>query len=96
MKPIRKLNIIQTHEPAGVVLQYDHVKKMMRIGVRNHLAAGDEVELLLPDDIIQIDTRILIDANGKSASKKPIMIIRFICLWSGKLPIGALLRQKVK
>jgi hypothetical protein len=38
---------------------------MMLIGVRNHLAAGDEVELLLPDDIIKIDTRTLVDANGK-------------------------------
>ena len=44
-----EIKYIQTHEPVGTVLQYDPVKKMMLIGVRNHLAAGDEVELLLPE-----------------------------------------------
>ena len=43
-----EIKYIQTHEPAGIVLQYDRVKKMMLLGVRNHLTAGDEVELLLP------------------------------------------------
>jgi putative protease len=90
-----EIKYIQTHEPVGVVLQYDHFKKMMRIGVRNHLAAGDEVELLLTDDIIKIDTRTLIDANGKSLKEANNDNQIYLPL-DREAPIGALLRQKVK
>jgi len=90
-----QIKYIQTHEPVGVVLQYDHFKKMMRIGVRNHLAAGDEVELLLTDDIIKIDTRTLIDANGKSLKEANNDKQIYLPL-EREAPIGALLRQKVK
>ena len=90
-----EIKYIQTHEPVGVVLQYDSVKKMTRIGVRNHLAAGDEVELLLPDDIIKIDTRTLIDANGKSLKEANNDNQIYLPL-EREAPIGALLRQKVK
>jgi putative protease len=85
----------QTHEPAGVVLQYDHVKKMMRIGVRNHLVAGDQVELLLPDDTIRIDTRALLDANGKPLQEANNDNQIYLPL-EREAPIGALLRQKVR
>jgi putative protease len=85
----------QTHEPIGTVLQYDPVKKMMLIGVRNHLAAGDEVELLLPDDTVQIDTRILIDANGKALKEANNDHQVYLPL-EREAPIGAVLRQKVK
>jgi putative protease len=90
-----EIKYIQTHEPVGVVLQYDHVKKMVRIGVRNHLAAGDEVELLLPDDIIKIDTHTLIDANGKSLKEANNDNQIYLPL-EREAPIGSLLRQKVK
>jgi putative protease len=90
-----KIKYIQTHEPVGVVLQYDHVKKMVGIGVRNHLAAGDEVELLLPDDIIKIDTHTLIDANGKSLKEANNDNQIYLPL-EREAPIGSLLRQKVK
>ena len=90
-----EIKYIQTHEPVGVVLQYNHVKKMVRIGVRNHLTAGDDVELLLPDDIIKIDTRTLIDANGKSLKEANNDNQIYLPL-EREAPIGALLRQKVK
>ncbi len=90
-----EIKYIQTHEPAGTVLQYDPVKKMMLIGVRNHLAAGDEVELLLIDDTVQIDTRILIDANGK-ALKEANNDNQIYLLLEQEAPIGTVLRQKVK
>jgi putative protease len=90
-----EIKYIQTHEPVGVVLQYDPVKKMMLIGVRNHLAAGDEVELLLPDDTIKIDMRILIDANGKPLKEANNDNQIYLPL-EREAPIGAVLRQKVK
>ena len=90
-----EIKYIQTHEPVGTVLQYDPVKKMMLIGVRNHLAAWDEVELLLPDDTVPIDTRVLIDANGKQLKKANNDNQIYLPL-EREAPIGALLRQKVK
>jgi putative protease len=90
-----EIKYIQTHEPVGVVLQYDPVKKMMLIGVRNHLAAGDEVELLLPDDTIKIDTRTIIDANGKLLKEANNNNQIYLQL-EREVPIGAVLRQKVK
>jgi U32 family peptidase len=89
------IKYIQTHEPVGVILKYDSVKKMMLIGVRNHLAAGDEVELLLPDDIVIIDTRALIDANGKLLKEANNDNQIYLPL-EQEVPIGAVLRQKVK
>lgn len=85
----------QTHELAGTVLQYEATKKRMLVGVRNHLAAGDEVELLLPDDTIKIDTCILVDTNGKQVKEvnnddKIYLPLEY------EAPIGAVLRQKVK
>jgi U32 family peptidase len=90
-----EVKYIQTHEPAGVVLQYDHGKKMMCIGVRNHLAAGDQVELLLPDDTLQIDTSSLVDANGKPLKEANNHNQIYLPL-DREAPIGTLLRQKVK
>jgi U32 family peptidase len=89
-----EIKYIQTHEPVGVVLQYDPVKKMMLIGVRNHLAAGDQVDLLLPDDTIPIDTRSIIDANGKTLQEANNDNQIYLPL-EREAPIGALLRQKV-
>ena len=90
-----EIKYIQTYEPAGTVLQYDPVKKMMLIGVRNHVAVGDAVELLLPDDTVPIDTRIIIDANGKKLREANNDNQIYLPL-EREAPIGAVLRQKVK
>jgi len=89
-----EIKYIQTHEPVGIVLQYDSVRKMMLIGVRNHLAAGDEVELLLPDYIIKTDTHILIDANGKPLKEANNDNQIYLPL-EREVPIGAVLRKKI-
>jgi len=89
------IKYIQTHEPVGVVLQYDSIRKMMLIGIRNHLAAGDEVELLLPDDIIKIDTRTLVDANGKHLKEANNDNQIYLPL-EQEAPLGAVLRHKIK
>ena len=89
------IKYVQTHEPIGTVLQYDSVNKRILMGVRNHMTAGDEVELLLPDDTIQIDTRTLIDANGKSLKEANNDNQIYLPL-EREAPIGAVLRQKIK
>ena len=90
-----EIKYIQTHELAGTVLQYDRAQKRILVGVRNHLTAGDEVELLLPDDTIKIDTRLMVDANGKprqEANNDNQVYLPF----NQEAPVGAVLRQKVK
>ena len=85
----------QTSEMAGTVLQFDPVQKRILLGVRNHLAAGDEIELLLPDDTFQIDTSTMADANGKplkEANNDDQVYLPF----DQEAPIGAVLRKKVK
>jgi U32 family peptidase len=89
------IKYIQTHEPVGTVLQYDPVKKMMLIGVRNHMDADAAVELLLPDDTVLIDTRIIIDANGKNLKEANNDNQIYLPL-ERKAPVGSVLRQKIK
>jgi putative protease len=89
------IKYIQTHELAGTVLQNDPVQKRILVGIRNHLAAGDEIELLLPDYTLQIDTSTMTDANGKSL--KEANNDNQVCLpFDQEAPIGAVLRKKVK
>ena len=90
-----KIKYVQTHELAGTVLQYDPLQKMILVGVRNHLAAGDEVELLLPDDTIPIDTRLMVDVSGK-ALKEANNDNQIYLPFALEAPIGAVLRQRVK
>jgi putative protease len=88
------IKYIQTHELAGTVLQYDSIRKRMLVGVRNHLVAGDELELLLPGDTIPIDTRILLDATGKQLPEANNDNQIYLPL-EHEAPIGAVLRQRV-
>ena len=76
-------------------MQYDSVTKKMLIGVRNHLTAGDDVELLLPDDTVKIDTRIMVDANERTLQEANNDNQIYLPL-DREAPIGAVLRQKVK
>ena len=90
-----EIKYIQNHELAGTVLQYDPVQNRILVGVRNHLTAGDEVELLLPDDTVQIDTRMMVDTSGKPLQEANNDNQIYLPLVR-EAPIGAVLRQKVK
>lgn len=89
------IKYIQTHEPVGIVLAYDSMKKRMLVGVRNHLTAGDDVELLLPDTTIKIDTRMMVDAKGNAIREANNDNQIYLPLET-EAPVGAILRQKVK
>ena len=90
-----EIKYIQTHELAGTVLQYDRAQKRILVGVRNHLNAGDEIEILLPDDTIRIDTRLMFDVSGKPLSEAN-NDNQIYLPFNQEAPIGAVLRQKVK
>lgn len=85
---------IQTHEPAGTVLAYDDTRKQLSIQVRNHLSAGDAVELLLPDKNVVIDTQTMMTDAGNiidqaHAGQQIYLSFPFAA------PKGALLRKTV-
>ena len=67
----------------------------MLVEVRNHLTAGDDVELLLPDDTIKIDTRIITNATGKTIQEANNDNQIYLPL-EKEAPVGAILRHQVK
>ncbi|HPX31617.1 MAG TPA: U32 family peptidase [Smithella sp.] len=85
----------QTHEPAGIVLQYDAAQKRMLIGVRNRIVAGSPIELILPNETVIIDTRILMDDNGQSRTEAH-NDQRIYLPVEKEAPVGAILRQNAK
>lgn len=89
------LKNIQTHEPAGIVLGYDGHRKQMLISVRNHLKAGDNVELLFPQETLTIDTQTLIDDNGHITDEVHTGARIYLPCPGQIPPNGALLRKKI-
>ncbi len=89
------IKYIQTHEPAGTVLEYDSMQKMILLDVRNHLVAGDELELLLPDSIIKIDAGRMIDLDGNKLAAAHGGNRIYLPLES-EAPVGAVVRKKIR
>ena len=86
---------IQTHEPAGIVLDYDNIRKQVRIEVRNHLSAGHSVEVLLPGKNVVIDMQTMTTDGGNAidqahAGQQIYLSLPFTA------PKGALLRKAIK
>jgi len=85
---------IQTHEPAGMVLDCDEIRKRMLVSVRNHLQAGEGVELLLPQGTVAIDTRTLVDEHGNVIQQTHAGNRIYLPL-PCSAPQGALLRKAI-
>jgi len=85
---------IQTHEPAGIVAGYDDRRKQMLISVRNHLKAGEGVELLMPRATVALDTQILMDEAGNAVDASHPGSRIYLPL-PFPAPEGALLRKKI-
>lgn len=84
---------IQTHEPAGIVISYDEEQKLALIDVRNHLEAGEKIDLLLPGKNVSINTETLLDHNGNKINRVHAGArIYLFCPFPA--PKGALLRKE--
>jgi putative protease len=89
------IKYIQTHEPAGIVLQYDAAQKSILLGVRNRIQTGDHVELLLPDNTIALKINEMTDKNGNEISEAHSGSEIYLSLES-EIPLGIFARQQIK
>ncbi|KFO68598.1 hypothetical protein ER57_02885 [Smithella sp. SCADC] len=65
----QEIKYIQTHEPAGKVLNYDTENKRILFSVRNRIKIGDCLEILLPENIVAIKIISITDRNGNNLSE---------------------------
>jgi U32 family peptidase len=88
------IKYIQTHEPAGKVLEYDDIRKRILVDVKNYLTAGEELELLLPKDIVKVSAAFMTDGNGDKLSEVHPGNLIYLPL-ECEAPAGALLRKQI-
>ena len=90
-----EIRYIQTHEPAGTVIQYDTSRKMILLGVRNRLKTGDTLELLLPEDTVALKINDMTDQNGNKLSEAHSGYEIYVH-FEREVPVGVLARQPIK
>ncbi len=85
---------IQTHELVGKVLAYDPADSQILVEVRNRLQVGDQVEILLPEKNLFLDTHQMVNQAGE-----PLLVahntyqVKFPV--AREIPEGAILRKKI-
>jgi putative protease len=90
-----EIKYIQTHEPAGTVIQYDTARKIILLGVRNHLQIGNPLELLLPEDTVALKINDMTDQNGNKLSEAHSGY-KIYMHFEREVPVGVLARQPIK
>jgi putative protease len=84
----------KSHDLVGTVLDYLPESRQIVVGVRNHLSVTDEVDLLLPDDIVSLEVARMTDGDGL-----PLKVAhngyRVLLPVEKTVPQGAVLRRKI-
>jgi putative protease len=89
-----EIKYIQTHEPAGKVLNYDSENKRILFSVRNRIKTGDCLEILLPEDIVAIEIISITDRNGNNLSEAHSGSEIYVP-FEHEIQIGVFARQKI-
>ncbi len=89
-----EIKYIQNHDLAGTVLAYDRVEGRILVGVRNHLTTEDEVELLLPEQIVEVPMERMTDQSGFSI-REAHNGYQVLLSCDLEAPAGAVLRRKI-
>lgn len=84
----------QTYGLVGTVLQYLPQEHKILVGLRNQLIAGDEIELLLPDDTIALDSRQMTDEKGSPLAEGHNSYQVYFPV-EREVPVGAVVRRRV-
>lgn len=85
---------IQSYDLIGTVIGYAPEVKQIGVGVRNRIVAGDEVELLLANDTIPLNTHEMTDINGLAVKEAHNGYQVYFEVKQG-IPAGAVLRRKL-
>jgi U32 family peptidase len=89
------IKYIQTHEPAGIVLDYDERQNRILLDVKNRIKIHDHLEFLLPETTIPLLINKMTDKDGNNLSEAHSGFIIYIAC-DHKMPAGILARQKIK
>ncbi|NLY90648.1 MAG: U32 family peptidase [Firmicutes bacterium] len=84
----------KTHGLAGTVLAYRPAEGKILVELRNHLVAGDETELLLPDATLPLDSTAMTDEDGQPI-KEGHNSYRVYFPMEREVPVGAVLRRRL-
>lgn len=90
-----EIKYIQTHEPAGTVIDYDTKQKRILLDVKNRVKIGDCLEILLPKEIILLEINSIHDRNGNSISEAHSGSEIYLPS-EHKIPTGVLARRQIK
>jgi putative protease len=86
---------IQTHEPAGIVLNCDQDRKRILVDVRNHLEEGDRLEVLLPEGGISSIDAVMTDENGNRLQQANSGN-RIYLHGDSEAPAGTMIRKRIR
>jgi U32 family peptidase len=89
------IKYIQTHEPAGTVLDYDAGQKRILFDVKNRIKIYDHLEFLLPETIIPVLINKMTDKYGNNLSEVHSGSVIYIAC-DHEIPAGVLARQQIK
>lgn len=90
-----EIKYIQTHEPAGTVIDYDTKQKRILLDVKNRIKTGDCLEILLPEKIVVLKINSIYDRNGNSISEA-YSGSEIYLPFEHEIPTGVLARQQIK
>lgn len=86
----------QTHGLAGTVLRYLPQEHKILVELRNRLTAGDETELLLPEQTVPLDSTKMIDEQGNHLPEGHNSYrVYFPVAGELEIPAGAVLRRRI-
>ena len=89
-----EIKYIQTHEPAGTVIDYDTKQKRILLDVKNRVKVDDCLEILLPEEIIALEITSMFDRNGNLISEAHSGSEIYLP-FERKVPKGVLARQVI-
>jgi U32 family peptidase len=90
-----KVKNFQTHDLIGTVLDYQPESSRILVGVRNHLTVDDQIELLLPEDTLNLDVAHMTDLDGiplRETHNDNQVYIPF----NREAPVGGVIRRTIR
>lgn len=88
------IKYVQTHEPSGMVIEYDAGQKRILLDVKNRIKIYDHLEFLLPETTIPLLINKMTDKYGNNLSEVHSGSVIYVSC-DHMIPAGVLARQKI-